>query len=57
MFKLEFGTHTTAFAKDPDIEVANILRELADVINSGHKTGYAQDRDGEYVGDFELTED
>lgn len=57
MFKLEFDTDNDAFGNDPSNETASILRELADVIASGHRSGVARDRNGNTVGTFELAID
>lgn len=60
MFKLEFSTDNAAFADAPDSEVARILREIADKIESAGPHGALEiggkvaDENGNTVGEWSL---
>ena len=55
MFTLTIETENAAFADDPGAEVARILREAADTVEtSGDFTVYLNDINGNRVGSFTL---
>lgn len=54
MFKVEFATDNAAF-EDVNSEVARILRDLADKVDSGTRTdGRVMDYNGNAVGKWSL---
>ena len=58
MFTLKIETKNAAFADDcysPQLEVARILRSLADKIEDGDSQGPVLDYNGNTVGHFALT--
>ena len=61
MFKMRFDTENAAFDDgNRDHEVARILRNIADKIESGQATGLNQnvfDENGNIVGTFVLSSD
>jgi hypothetical protein len=55
MFRLQFETDTPAFADDPVIETARILRDVAARLERGHEVGgKVRDLNGNAVGAFTL---
>lgn len=56
MFKVEIEAETEAFDRDfPELEVARILREVADKIVKGQCKGLCRDRNGNKVGFYDWT--
>jgi hypothetical protein len=53
-FKLSFACDNAAFDGDALHEVARILRECADKIETGRTSGPVRDFNGNTVGKFEL---
>jgi hypothetical protein len=47
---VEFDTENDAFHPDPSIEIATILRKVADHIDLGMKSGKVMDSNGNSVG-------
>lgn len=54
-FSLKIKTGNEAFADDPAIELARILRRVADRIEVGETDGKCMDVNGNAVGAFVLT--
>ena len=54
MFKLEIETDNAAFADDPWVEIARILRAVADRVElHGDRASRIRDANGNSVGRFE----
>lgn len=53
-FSLEFETDNDAFAENPEIEIARILRAVADNV-SGADGGYIRDVNGNHIGTWDYT--
>jgi hypothetical protein len=53
-FSLKLNTDNDAFAEDPALEVARILREAADKLESGCTGSQLRDGNGNKVGQFTL---
>jgi len=56
-FRLEFETGNAAFGDQPAIEVARLLRQTADGVAGGFKSGPVADINGNTVGSWYLGED
>jgi hypothetical protein len=57
MFKIQFETENAAFQDGfLQYEIARILRDLADDIANGDRSGKVWDYDGNSIGHFSITE-
>lgn len=56
MFKLEFETDNAAFETDAAAEANHILQEIAGSLRAGYTEGIIQDRNGNKIGRYELTQ-
>ena len=54
MFTLTFSTSNAAFDPEPASEVARLLRQVAEKVEDGDKTGRVHDLNGNLVGAFTL---
>ena len=57
MFKIEIETGNAAFEDDRNMELARILRQIAERLENGENTGWVRDINGNKVGKFEIEED
>jgi hypothetical protein len=55
MFHIKFDTDSDAFAGDPTVEVARILRAVSDRVKAGFTEGVIHDTNGNRVGEYALT--
>ena len=53
-FTMTFETTNEAFAEDPEIEVASLLRRIASKVESGYTSGPVRDINGNTVGRWSL---
>lgn len=53
-FKLEMDCNNDAFAEDLEVELARILRDVANKVRAGHGNGPVRDSNGNKVGSFEI---
>lgn len=56
MFQIYFDTSNAAFDGLPNMEIARILREIAEKVDSGSLEGIIRDLNGSRVGEFEAVE-
>lgn len=59
MFKLSFDTDNAAFDDMPELEIARILRDIANRVESGEVSGYhkalnVRDINGNVIGTFKF---
>lgn len=57
MFKVEIETGNAAFEDDRNMELARILRQIAERLENGEDAGRVLDINGNKVGSFEMEED
>ena len=57
MFKIEIETGNAAFEDDRNMELARILRQIAERLENGEDAGRVLDINGNKVGSFEMEED
>jgi hypothetical protein len=55
-FKMQFETDNAAFEGDPAPEIARILRQTAEAIESGCAHSLVKDVNGNTVGQWKLSE-
>lgn len=56
MFKIEIETGNAAFEDDRNMELARILRQIAERLENGENAGRVLDINGNKVGSFEIEE-
>jgi hypothetical protein len=56
MFKIEIETGNAAFEDDRNMELARILRQIAERLENGEDAGRVLDINGNKVGSFEMEE-
>lgn len=56
MFKIEIETGNAAFEDDRNMELARILRQIAERLENGEDAGRVLDINGNKVGSFEIEE-
>lgn len=57
MVELTIDTDTDAFSEAPGIEIARVLRKVADEIENGCTLGRIADVNGNAIGLYEVTDD
>lgn len=57
MLKIEIETGNAAFEDDRNMELARILRQIAERLENGEDAGRVLDINGNKVGSFEMEED
>jgi hypothetical protein len=53
-FLMQFATDNAAFIPDQGVEVARILRRIADLAEEGHTSGLVDDENGNAVGTWAM---
>ena len=57
MFRITMKTENAAFEDDRNMELARILRQIAERLENGEDAGRVLDINGNKVGSFEMEED
>ncbi|AKU43405.1 hypothetical protein CPT_Sansa116 [Caulobacter phage Sansa] len=52
-FSLWFGMGNDAFAQEPEQQAAEILRQIAESVESGNRAGNVRDQNGNTVGNWD----